>query len=124
MDEYNELYKEYVYELKKAVMEEKEYLERIRQKNANRFSNKEDLEKFLKQRFDPVCCSGRVIAVFRKYWLKCDEINYSIDNESNEYVNPKEFVVDYLSGSNQELYDIISSMPYYPIGVDENGDYC
>lgn len=28
------------------------------------------------------------------------------------------------SGEYNDLYEIISSMPYYPIGIDEDGNYC
>ncbi|WP_257150263.1 hypothetical protein [Bacillus cereus] len=34
------------------------------------------------------------------------------------YANPRNFVTDWLSGTQQELYEIIKSMPYYPIGID------
>ncbi|GGB43201.1 hypothetical protein GCM10007199_05660 [Fictibacillus barbaricus] len=50
----------------------------------------------------------------------------TINTIANEYVNPKDFTVDWLSNNGDpfELFEIISGMPYYPIGIDDNGEYC
>ncbi|WP_238579161.1 hypothetical protein [Neobacillus niacini] len=65
--------------------------------------------------------------------MKCDELNQlseendEIEEDEDEYVdyvNPRDFVVDWLSGLHEGLYEIISSMPYYPIGIDEEENYC
>jgi hypothetical protein len=52
-----------------------------------------------------------------------------LNNEKNsidDYVNPRDFTVDWLSKNRDpyELFGVINGMPYYPIGIDENGDYC
>ncbi|ACJ34856.1 Uncharacterized conserved protein [Anoxybacillus flavithermus WK1] len=106
MNDYEILFQKYVKELKEAIEEEKEFLD-------------PNLDK---ERYEyELSISGRVIAVFRKYWFECDKLN---DNEENEYyVNPKDFCVDWLSGEHEELFRIIEKMPYYPIGIDEHGNY-
>ncbi|WP_440602766.1 hypothetical protein [Bacillus sp. GB_SG_008] len=121
MSKYDELFQDYVFELMKAVIEEKERFERIRKINQDKFESKQELEKWIQERFGPISTQGRIIAVLRKYWLKCEELNMLGEDE---YANPRDFVVDWLSGTHQELYEIIKSMPYYPIGVDEEGNYC
>ncbi|MFD2169494.1 hypothetical protein [Tumebacillus lipolyticus] len=40
------------------------------------------------------------------------------------YVNPLDFAVDWLSDEYDQLYKIISKLPYFPIGIDEQGQYC
>ncbi|KFZ42177.1 hypothetical protein CS060_03235 [Anoxybacillus flavithermus] len=120
MKEYETLFNEYVRELTEAVKEEDERLKRIREINRNKFDTEEELENFIKERFDPICHSGRVIAVFRKYWLECNKLN-----EANiGYVNPEDFTVDWLSGRHESLYKIVTDMAYYPIGIDKYGNYC
>ncbi|WP_163537576.1 hypothetical protein [Gracilibacillus sp. YIM 98692] len=124
---YELLFDEYVIELDKAVSFEEDRLDNIRERMLSDGKSQVEIDDFIMERFDPICCSGRVIAVFRKYWLKCNELNLNNGKNSvNEYVNPKEFTVDWLSknGDPYELFGVISEMPYYPIGIDENGDYC
>lgn len=91
--------KEYEKELKCAVQEAKEYSKQVS--------------------FGPVPLwqHGRVIAVFRKYWLLCQQFN----DEHSSYYNPKWLTHQDLDG---ELYEIIEEMPFYPIGTDEQGRSC
>ncbi|MBL0387762.1 hypothetical protein JJB07_14065 [Tumebacillus sp. ITR2] len=145
MNAYEQLYQEYVRELRAAVAHEEAFLKGIRERNRENFTTEEELEIWVRRNFDPISCSGRVVAIFRKYWLACDKLNlendekYSeeedveeVDEESEdddeeidwEYVNPKDFTVDWLSGEHDDLYELIDSMPYYPIGIDEDGNYC
>jgi hypothetical protein len=133
MSKYDELFQAYVSELNQAVDEEEERLNRIKNINRNKFQSELELEEWIKEGFGSISTQGRIIAVFRKYWLKCDELNQlseendEIENDEDEYVdyvNPRDFVVDWLSGMYEELYEIIDSMPYYPIGIDEEGNYC
>lgn len=133
MSQYEELFEQYVSELTQAVAEEKERLDRIKEINRNEFQSKQDLESWVEAEFGSLATQGRVVAVFRKYWLKCDELN-QLSEESGEivedeedfidYVNPRHFVVDWLEGAHDELYKVIDSMPYYPIRIDDNGFYC
>ena len=127
MKEFENLFEQYVQELDKAVTYEEDRLDAIRWKLENKGKTESEIEGFIRERFAPICCSGRVIAVFRKYWLKCHGLN--VHNEKNNidsYVKPKDFTVDWLTrdGDPCELYGVIEGMPYYPIGIDENGDYC
>ena len=124
---YKNLFDEYVKELDKAVSFEEDKLDFIREKMLIEGKSDVEIENFIMGKFDPICCTGRVIAVFRKYWLKCNDLN--VNNNKNgfdEYVNPKVFTIDWLSndGDPYELVELMNGMPYYPIGIDENGDYC
>ncbi|MEI5909527.1 hypothetical protein WAK64_21095 [Bacillus spongiae] len=127
MKNYEKLFEQYVIELDKAVSYEEDRLDATRSKLGNEGKSTDEIERFIRSRFDPICCSGRVVAVFREYWLKCHELNvYNQKNNIDSYVNPKDFTVDWLSknGDPYELYSIIDGMPYYPIGINEDGDYC
>ena len=91
--------KEYEKELKHAVREAKAY-------NESLYNGP-----------NPLWEHGRVIAVFRKYWLLCKQFS----DENGGCYNPKWLAHEDLDG---ELYDIISDMPFYPIGADEQGRSC
>ena len=124
---YKNLFNEYVKELDNAVSCEEDKLDSIREKMLMEGKSEVEIENFIMGKFEPICCSGRVIAVFRKYWLKCNDLN--VNNNKNGfdgYVNPKVFTIDWLSndGDPYELFELMNGLPYYPIGIDENGDYC
>ncbi|MEH7351472.1 hypothetical protein [Gottfriedia acidiceleris] len=124
---YKNLFDEYVKELDKAVSFEEDKLDFIREKMLIEGKSEVEIENYIMGNYDPICCSGRVIAVFRKYWLKCNDLNVNNKNNgSDEYINPKVFTIDWLSndGDPYELVELMNGMPYYPIGIDENGDYC
>ncbi|MEH7515743.1 hypothetical protein V7146_23760 [Gottfriedia acidiceleris] len=124
---YKNLFDEYVKELDKAVSFEEDNLDFIREKMLIAGKSEVEIENYIMGNYDPICCSGRVIAVFRKYWLKCNDLNVNNKNNgSDEYINPKVFTIDWLSndGDPYELVELMNGMPYYPIGIDENGDYC
>ena len=127
LEKYKELFHQYAEELDEAVTFEEERIEGVRGRLVGEGKSEEEVEKVIRKRCDPLCCSGRVIAVFRKYWLKCHELNVlNEESQTDLYVNPKDFTVDWLTtdGDPYDLFAIIDDMPYYPIGVDENGDYC
>lgn len=127
MNKYEDLFEKYLIDLDSAVSFEENKLDNIRENLSKQGKSETEINEFIRNNFDPICCSGRVIAVFREYWLKCAEINdYYKNKQIDNYVNPKDFTVDWLSsnGNPYQLYDIIQHIPYYPIGIDENGNYC
>lgn len=127
MKAYKDLFYAYTEELDEAVTFEEDKIESVREKLISEGKAEEEVERIIREQFDPICCSGRVIAVFRKYWLQCHELNILNEkNQSDMYVNPKDFTVDWLTsdGDPDDLFSVIDNMPYYPIGIDESGDYC
>ncbi|MFE4429965.1 hypothetical protein ACFRH9_23395 [Peribacillus butanolivorans] len=63
---YKNLFDEYVKELDKAVSFEEDKLYFIREKMLIEGKVEVEIENLIMENFDPICCSGRVIAVFRK----------------------------------------------------------
>ncbi|ASS74494.1 hypothetical protein CIG75_05455 [Tumebacillus algifaecis] len=156
MNPYRELFEKYTAELGQAVVDEEERRERIRERNRAEFASEEELEKWMTEAWQPVAFAGRVIAVFRKYWIACDKLNAQFEamdleeelEEGSEdaalvleeaqltakdedkffdgmtHANPKDFTIDWLAEEHAPLYRIVSKLPYYPIGIDEHGQYC
>ncbi len=61
-----------------------------------------------------------VIATVRKYFLACDTLN----DESDDEVYPHAFVSEWLlEEDTEDLADFMSVLPYWPIGLDEDGDF-
>jgi hypothetical protein len=64
-----------------------------------------------------------VVWIVRAYWLLCEAENRA--SPSGHLVYPEEFLLQWLIDSGEdELVALIACMPYWPIGLDENGNWC
>lgn len=65
----------------------------------------------------------KVVWIVRLYWLACDKIN--TDFAPDRPVPPQTFMLQWLVDAGEsELVRLIACMPYWPIGLDANGDWC
>jgi hypothetical protein len=64
----------------------------------------------------PIVVDPRVIAVIRRYFFACDRLNREKSSPSEL---PHVFVVERLSGSHDDLWNLMVDLPYLPIGTDE-----
>jgi hypothetical protein len=65
---------------------------------------------------------GSVIAVLRKYWLACVALNEN--SVPKTQMPPEEFLLGSLVDSPElDLAELISGLPYWPIGVDADGKW-
>jgi hypothetical protein len=63
---------------------------------------------------------GATDAVVREYWLKCDDVNQK--TRAEERVAPEDFLLRWLADNGRdELAEFLAGMPYWPIGMDEDG---
>jgi len=64
-----------------------------------------------------------VIFVVRSYWLQLISLNNKSSGGAG--VAPQSFLLAWLPESGfSNLYDILTGMPYWPVGFDENGNWC
>ncbi len=74
------------------------------------------------------CAAGpaehpNLIWLVRKYWLSCAQLNTSIS--VLERVQPEVFLLKWLIDQERSDYvQLLTAMPYWPIGLDENGNWC
>lgn len=65
----------------------------------------------------------KVVWIIRNYWLDCDDLNKEQDRPRIVY--PEVFLLQWLIDAGEtELVRLIACMPYWPIGLDENGNWC
>lgn len=63
-----------------------------------------------------------IVALIRDYWLACHEINKSVPNEQR--VPPEVFLLFWLQEDKKtQEVAVLSCMPYWPIGLDEHGNW-
>ncbi|RUX71553.1 hypothetical protein EN925_24860 [Mesorhizobium sp. M7A.F.Ca.US.006.04.2.1] len=64
----------------------------------------------------------RVVWLVRKYWLACDEENR---RSVSSAVPPEVFLLEWLiQGGHDDYATLLTAMPYWPIGLDEHGNWC
>ena len=69
----------------------------------------------------PAACS-EIIWTVRKFWLECAKLNANHPTEMR--VIPEVFLLQWLADDNQdEWVKVLSGMPYWPIGIDESGNW-
>jgi hypothetical protein len=65
----------------------------------------------------------RVVWVVRLVWLSCMSLNAKFDD--TDKVRPEVLLLQWLIDAGEtELVRLIACMPYWPIGLDENGNWC
>lgn len=61
--------------------------------------------------------------LIRKYWLECDMRNRHCDKSRR--VRPETLLLSWLEpGRHDDFIRLLTCMPYWPIGLDENGNWC
>ena len=64
-----------------------------------------------------------VVWVVRSFWLECARVNRSVAPDRS--VPPEVFLLKWLeSPEHKLLVAVLSGMPYWPIGLDEDGAFC
>lgn len=59
----------------------------------------------------------------RTYWLAFDEVNHGL--ASTDRVPPQSAMLQWLLDDKYDNYvRLLTCMPYWPIGLDENGNWC
>jgi hypothetical protein len=121
IDEHEILFKEYLIELRIVFREvTKERENELQALTLELNGDAQQARASIFEKFGPTCAHGRVIATIRKYWLACDRLN---KKHEDLYVPPRVFVFENLFGEEDELADFLSDLAYWPIGLDEAGNY-
>lgn len=64
----------------------------------------------------------KLVWIVRSYWLKCGALT---EGPAEDFVYPEEFLILWLEEAGEdELVRLICCMPYWPIGLDAQGNWC
>lgn len=59
----------------------------------------------------------------RYYWLECDDLGQELEN--GQVVQPEIFLLRWVIDAGEiEFVRLIACMPYWPIGLDADGNWC
>ena len=118
------LFKQYVKALKTAKEDSEDWWESLIDTEEKRTGDRDQaLENVIERRPTGLMSLGASDAVVREYWLKCDALNRKTKNPE-ERVAPEEFLLLWLVNDRlNELAEFLAEMPYWPIGMDEEGNW-
>jgi hypothetical protein len=120
---HRQLFEQYVRRLQWAVSIAARWWEGLVQKTVERG---ETPEEALRSNYliSPAGPASRpeVVWVVRTFWIDCEAINKEVNE--GERVPPEVFLIGWLlDGSYREEVEVLSGMPYWPIGLDEDGNW-
>lgn len=85
-------------------------------------SEKDAIAKLQRDRLAGPADNQILTGVIRKYWLACDEQNR---NRVDYWIPPETFAIKwFFDQKNEDFLQLLSALPYWPIGMDKNGDWC
>ena len=118
------LFKQYVKDLKAAKADSEDWWESLIDTEEERVGDREQaLENVNQRRPTGLMSLGASDAVVREYWLKCDALNRKTKNPE-EQVAPEDFILRWLMDNRLDaLAEFMAEMPYWPIGMDEEGNW-
>jgi hypothetical protein len=73
----------------------------------------------------PLVHDGRAIRMIRHYWLEIDRLKNERLPQDKDFIEPLTFLVeDLVDEDENELVDFLTEIAYWPIGLDENNEWC
>ena len=118
------LFRQYVNALAAAKEDAEEWWESLIETEEERVGDRDQAEENVQERRPTGPMSlGATDAVVREYWLKCDALNQKT-RHPEERVAPEDFLLRWLVDNRRdELAEFLAGMPYWPIGMDEEGNW-
>ncbi|PAQ10965.1 hypothetical protein [Mesorhizobium temperatum] len=122
--EHRQVFADYVNDLKLAYdIAEAWWEDTIETQKDLGLSRKKAIAKAFDERLAGPASNPHVVWAVRGYWLECDRVNRSI--EANRAVPPEKLLLKWLIEAGEtDLVKLIACMPYWPVGLDEKGEWC
>lgn len=112
----------YLRDLERALIEaERWWTTQVGQREARGLSAEEAVADAYRAHVVGPVGHPRVLGVIQAYWALCEEINLVL-RTTERPVAPEQLLLDWLRDGHRESWvDTLTAMPYWPIGVDEQG---
>jgi hypothetical protein len=118
------LFRQYIKALEAAKEDAENWWESLINTEEKRVGDRDQAVENVNQRRPTGLMSlGASDAVVREYWLQCDALNRKTKNPE-ERVAPEEFLLLWLVDNRlNKLAEFLADMPYWPIGMDGDGNW-
>jgi hypothetical protein len=120
---HNMLFEDYVKEISQAKKWTEEWWQALIHTEMQRTPDREfALEKVRRRWPLGPAPTKRIITVIRKYWLASDRLNQQV--VLSERVAPVIFILKWLmERGHDDLAEFLTGYPYWPVGLDEDGNW-
>lgn len=121
---YRELFDAYVPALQQAYDEAAPWWEdTVAAQRAEGLSEQTAVETAFNIRMAGAAADPRVVWIVRLIWLECADINSGMPDAAK--IRPEYLMVQWLKDAGEtELVRLLACMPYWPIGMNEDGEWC
>jgi len=119
---YRALFEAYLAELRTAKDWAEDWWESLIETEKGRTGSRKRAVVNVKSRWPvgPVAHKG-MIGVIRKFWLGCQALNRKA--AESKRVPPEEFIMGWLMRQDEALAEFLSGLPFWPMGIDEEGNW-
>ncbi|MDX8467174.1 hypothetical protein RFM26_15890 [Mesorhizobium sp. VK23B] len=122
--EHRQVFADYVNDLKLAYdIAEAWWEDTIESQKDTGLSTKKAIAEAFDVRLAGPASNPHVVWAVRGYWLECDRVNKSVGDALS--VPPEILLLRWLIEAHEtDLVKLIACMPYWPVGLDEKGEWC
>ncbi|AZO05429.1 MULTISPECIES: hypothetical protein [unclassified Mesorhizobium] len=122
--DYQQLFDAYVQLIQQAYNEAAPWWDGTVEAERNKgLSDKDALEAAFNNRMAGPASDPRVVWIVRVIWLECANRNAMMAD--SEKIRPEYLLLQWLIDAEEtELVRLIACIPYWPVGLDENGNWC
>ncbi|TIU30777.1 MAG: hypothetical protein E5W38_18180 [Mesorhizobium sp.] len=122
--EHRQVFADYVNDLKLAYdIAEAWWEDTIESQKDAGLSTKKAIAEAFDARLAGPASNPHVVWAVRGYWLECDRVNKLVG--ASLAVPPEILLLKWLIEAGEaDLVKLIACMPYWPVGLDEKGEWC
>lgn len=123
---YAELFEQYLKDLRWAYGAAKERHENLVRLYIDEQGLDEETARARVRKSDgPIAHHPYMIYVLRKYWLEVDRMRIEREAKREWAIEPPTFLAEDLADKDEfELFECIGELAYWPIGLNEKGEWC
>ena len=86
-------------------------------------SRDDAIQRAYEKRVAGPASAPEIVWFVRYFWFRCDDLNKTLPTDRR--VPPEELLLNWLvADGEQDNVILITCMPYWPIGIDEDGEWC
>jgi hypothetical protein len=123
-DAHRRIFQEYLAALRPTYDTASEWWSSLIDSQMEEGGSREDaIDASFERRLAGPASAPEVVTLVRDIWLRCTALNATLDEVDR--VPPEVLLLGWLvDGKHDDFVTLITCIPYWPLGLDENGNWC